>query len=156
MNYQAEIKEIPEYIVYCKSGVIAEWESMGEFIQSAAKECLAANPDMECDDSGYNFVTYPEGFKERDIPLIYNEAVKTFGKETDSIKFRKVESTKAVCILHKGSYGKLKCAYEFAFQYLEENGYTPSEAPREYYIDGCWNKESEDEYLTEIQIPVKL
>lgn len=48
MNYQAVIEEAPEYIVYCKSGGIAECESMGEFIQSAAKKCPAANPDMEC------------------------------------------------------------------------------------------------------------
>lgn len=156
MNYTAVIKEIPECIVYCKSGVIAGWESFSEFVRSAAEECMAANPGIECDESGYNFMTYPEGFKEKDIPLVYNEAVKTFGKETDTIKFRKVESTKAVCILHKGSYCSIKFAYDFAFQYLKENGYSMSEAPREYYIDGCWNKESEDEYLTEIQIPVNL
>ena len=26
--------------------------------------------------------------------------------------------------------------------------------PRECYIDGCWNKENEEDYLTEIQFPV--
>ena len=26
---------------------------------------------------------------------------------------------------------------------------------RERYIDGMWNKESEDEWLTEIQIPIR-
>ena len=26
--------------------------------------------------------------------------------------------------------------------------------PRESYIDGIWNKESKDEWLTELQIPV--
>ena len=26
---------------------------------------------------------------------------------------------------------------------------------RECYIDGCWNKDTEEEYLTEIQFPVR-
>ena len=157
MNYNAVIKEIPEYIMYCKSGVIADWDSLVEFIHSAADECLAANPDMECDDSAYNFITYPNGFRgDGNILLEYYEAVKAFGNETKSIKFKKIEKTKAVCVLHKGSYEGLKFAYAFAFQYLKENGYAMSEPPRECYIDGCWNKESVSEYLTEIQIPVDL
>jgi hypothetical protein len=27
--------------------------------------------------------------------------------------------------------------------------------PRESYIDGCWNKEDPNDWLTEIQVPVK-
>ena len=40
-------------------------------------------------------------------------------------------------------------------KYIEDNGYKITEFPRECYIDGCWNKENEDDYLTEIQVPVK-
>ena len=40
-------------------------------------------------------------------------------------------------------------------KYIEDNGYEITEFPRECYIDGCWNKENEDDYLTEIQVPVK-
>ena len=43
----------------------------------------------------------------------------------------------------------------FAMKWVEENGYVVSEAPRESYIDGIWNKESDEEWLTEIQIPVE-
>nr|WP_294952474.1 hypothetical protein [uncultured Eubacterium sp.] len=40
-------------------------------------------------------------------------------------------------------------------KYVEENGYTVADNPRECYIDGCWNKDNENDYLTEIQIPIK-
>ena len=40
-------------------------------------------------------------------------------------------------------------------QALEENGYEIAGTIRESYIDGVWNKETEKEWLTEIQIPVK-
>jgi hypothetical protein len=31
-----------------------------------------------------------------------------------------------------------------------------ADAPRESYIDGIWNKDSEEEWLTEIQIPISM
>ena len=36
-----------------------------------------------------------------------------------------------------------------------EDGYEICGNIRESYIDGVWNKETENEWLTEIQIPVK-
>ncbi len=39
---------------------------------------------------------------------------------------------------------------------LEKSGYTIAGQPRESYIDGCWNKESETDWLTEIQISVRV
>ncbi len=60
----------------------------------------------------------------------------------------------AVCVMHKGSYNKLGDAYKCALEYVEENGYAISELARECYIAGCWNKDHESEYLTEVQIPV--
>ncbi|WP_243176844.1 GyrI-like domain-containing protein [Clostridium gasigenes] len=56
--------------------------------------------------------------------------------------------------MHKGSYAVLANAYAFAFKWIEDNGYILGDSPRENYIDGIWNKESEDEWLTELQIPV--
>ena len=46
-------------------------------------------------------------------------------------------------------------AYEMILQYIEENGYEIVGNIRENYIDGVWNKDSESDWLTEIQIPIK-
>ena len=40
-------------------------------------------------------------------------------------------------------------------KWIEENGYEIVDFARESYIDGCWNKSSEADWLTEIQVPVK-
>lgn len=40
-------------------------------------------------------------------------------------------------------------------RYVEENGYEITGNIRESYIDGMWNKDTEDEWLTKIQIPVR-
>lgn len=58
-------------------------------------------------------------------------------------------------VLHKGSYENLNKAYAYAINWVKENGYQIADAIREVYIDGCWNKEDEQDYLTEIQVPIK-
>ena len=61
----------------------------------------------------------------------------------------------AVCIYHKGTYNNLRDSYNIILKYIENNGYEIIDNVRECYIDGCWNKENEADYLTEIQFPVK-
>ena len=63
--------------------------------------------------------------------------------------------TKAISIEHKGSYSKLRDVYAFAMNYIKEKGYTIADKPREVYVNGCWDCESEDDYITLIQIPIK-
>ena len=46
-------------------------------------------------------------------------------------------------------------AYAAVIQFVENNGYRITGPFRESYIDGIWKKESEEEWLTEIQLPVE-
>lgn len=155
-EYNATIKDIPGYIVYSRTGMIPSYAEMGTFVMDAAKLCIEANPGIECIEPGYCFITYADkGYVEKDVRLTYSEAVKTKGKDTDEIKFRTLRPVTALCVMHKGPWSRLGEAYAFIMDYAEKNGYVPCEPPREQYIDGCWNKESEDDYLTEIQVPIR-
>ena len=40
-------------------------------------------------------------------------------------------------------------------KYIEENEYEICGSIREKYIDGVWNKDREEDWLSEIQIPVR-
>ena len=71
------------------------------------------------------------------------------------VKFREAPETKVLSIYHQGAYENLGEAYAFIFKYAEDNGYKVAGFSRESYIDGIWNKESVDEWLTEIQLPVE-
>ena len=66
-----------------------------------------------------------------------------------------VPKTKVLSIYHKGTYDKIGEAYAYIMKYAEQNGYNVSGLARECYIDGIWNKESEEDWLTEIQLPVE-
>jgi DNA-binding transcriptional MerR regulator len=155
VEYQAIIKNVPEYTVYYKQGVVKNMCELGAFVLGSAEECEAANPDIKCIEPDYSYISYlGDEFADKDIKLEYAQAVEAAGSETDTIKFKTIKPTKVVSVQHRGSYDGLRDAYTFALNYAKENGLKITEPAREVYIDGVWNKTNQDDYLTEIQLPV--
>lgn len=152
--YQAIIKNLPECTVYSKEGTVKSFADYGSFVLQSAEECRAANPKIRCTQPDYCFVRYLDEYRERNIRIEYCQAVEKAGVETKTIKFKTLQSTLAVCVVHRGGYDGLGEAYAFLHRWMEENGYEPSESPREFYIDGVWNKDCREDWLTEIQMPI--
>ena len=157
-NMKNEIftKEIPSYIIYYRDGIIPDFSKISEFALASGTECQKANPNLKCVTPEYCYISYLDGeYKEKDIKIRYAEAVEKIGIETDRVKFMKIPSITAICIYHKGSYENLRNSYNIILKYIEDNNYEIIDNVRECYIDGCWNKENVDDYLTEIQFPVR-
>jgi effector-binding domain-containing protein len=57
-------------------------------------------------------------------------------------------------VVHKGSYQSISLAYKAISKWIEDNGYHIVGPQRELYLKGEWDSESEEEYITEIQVPV--
>ena len=156
MKYQVTEKVIPEKIVYSAETVLKVYSDIMQWIPSVGEECFKLNPEMDCSETAYSFCEYLDGeYKETDIRIRYSEECTQFGKGNDHIRFRTLPEVKVLSIYHKGSYANINEAYAFLVKYAEQNGYTASGLARECYIDGIWNKESEEEWLTEIQLPVE-
>ena len=156
MQNKIFIKEIPSYIIYYRDGIIFDFSKISEFAMQAGKECSKANPNLKCITPDYCYISYLDGeYKEKDIKVRYAQAVEKVGKETERVKFMKSNPITAICIYHKGAYENLRDSYNIILKYIEDNGYEIIDNARECYIDGCWNKENEEDYLTEIQFPVK-
>ena len=156
MKYQVTVKEIPEMIVYSSEAVLERYSDCMQWIPSVGAECLKLNPDMKCAEPPYEFCEYLDGeYKDADIRIRHNEAVTAFGKENERIKFRTLPAVKVLSIYHKGAYDNIGAAYAYIMEYAEKNGYEVTGLARESYIDGIWNKESIEDWLTEIQLPVK-
>ena len=156
MKNEIFLKDIPSYIVYYQDGVIADFSKIPEFVLQVGEECAKVNPNLKCITPDYCYISYLDGeYKEKDIKIRYGQAVENVGKETDKIKFKMMDAITAVCIYHKGAYDNLRDSYNIILKFIEDNGYEVIDNPRECYIDGCWNKDNEDDYLTEIQFPIK-
>ncbi len=94
-------------------------------------------------------------YKETDIHVRHNEAVTSFGKESELIKFKTLPQSKVLSVYHKGPYDKIGETYAYLMKYAEQNGYKVIGLARECYIDGIWNEEKEEDWLTEIQSPIE-
>ena len=156
MNYQAVIKEIPSYTVYSAKYTIPNYAALNEIMPALGEKVGKANPGIKCVEPDYCFNVYLDGeYRETDINVEICQAVTSCGKDGDGIVFKDIPAITAVSVLHRGSYEKLGEAYAYAMQWVEQNGYQIIENVRESYIDGIWNKDNVDDWLTEIQVPVQ-
>lgn len=155
MKYEVVKKELPEYIVYYKEGMIQNYSELASFVLKSGEECGALNPTLKCIQPEYCYVEYLDGeYKEENIKVRYSQAVEKVGVSNDTIHFKTITPMQAVCIYHKGSYANLREAYSFIMNWIEEHGYDVIAPVRESYIDGIWNQTKEEDWLTEIQVPV--
>ena len=149
------IKEIPQAIVCTMKRRIKSYDALFELMPQMGAQMELS--DCKCAQPSYCFTHYLEPeYKEEDILVEICEAVTEKKPDTGDIAFKVFPKVPmAACIFHKGSYNTLPESYAMLLQYIEENGYEICGNIRESYIDGVWNKETENEWLTEIQIPVK-
>lgn len=159
MAYEVVVKELPRCLVYGKRMKVDSYDSYFTEIPRIGAEMTAVNPGLRCvEDPPYCFIVYHDGeYRDHDIDIEFCEAVtdRGNGAETDTIKFKVVDRVpRAACVLHKGPYSALAFAYKAVYEWIEANGFTPSENPRESYIDGIWNKKSDRDWLTEVQVPL--
>lgn len=148
------IKKLPEVTVCTMQKKIESYDAlfglmpeMGEEME--CMECVCAEPE-------YCFMQYLEQWnKENDVLVEVCEAVTEKKEDSDKVRFQVLPEMQAACIFHKGSYDTFYQSYAVILDYIEENGYEICGNIRESYIDGVWNKDNQEEWLSEIQIPVR-
>lgn len=140
-SMRTRLKDYGDLFHLCPNVIAKEMERTG---------CICAVPS-------YCFNIYHDGeYRETNIDVEICEAIVELKEDTEILKFKEIEEVPtAACILHKGPYTTLRESYTYVFKWIEDNNYEVVGYPRESYIDGIWNKESEEEWLTEIQIPVR-
>ena len=78
------------------------------------------------------------------------------GTDSDIIQFKHLDAVpKALCLKHVGPYERFHESFTEAFTYMEEQGYKIAGLPRTCYIDGAWNQEDPEQWLSIIQIPIE-
>lgn len=153
MNNNVTLKSIPSYKIislrdtipsYDAEGIL--WERLGKYIQ---------DKKISCTDIYY--ATYhDEGYKEGPVDVEIVMGVDKLLNDADGFTFKKTEPIKqAASILVPGDFSNLAPAYNFLGKWIEEKGYTICGIARQLPIKGPWNETNPNDYLNEIQIPVK-
>ena len=148
------IKTIPETTVAAMKMRIESYDCL--FDRMPEMGALMEKVGCECAIPEYCFTNYLEpGYKDEDVLVEICESVVTAKTETGGLYFRTLPQIQAACIFHKGSYRSFAQSYETVLKYIEENGFEIVGEIRESYIDGVWNQDDENQWLSEIQVPVR-
>jgi len=150
------IQSLPEIIVASHREVIPNYAAL------SALCCEIIGPEMQrlgckCPLPGYCFtIEHNKEFSPTNIDIEYCEQVEEMGTDSNIIKFKRLPAVpKALCIKHIGAYDKFYDSFIEAFRYIEENGYKIAGQHRTSYIDGPWNQEDPEKWLSVIQIPIE-
>ena len=149
------IRKIPAVTVAAMQKCIDSYDELFSLMPEMGAEmerlgCQCALPE-------YCFTHYLEpGYKDDHILIETCEAVTEKKEDSQLVKFRELPEITAACIFHKGSYNNFPETYAVILRFIEENGYEICGNIRENYIDGIWNKDREEDWLSEIQIPVRV
>ena len=76
--------------------------------------------------------------------------------DTAFIQFKRLpEVPKAPILNHVGPYERLYESLTEAVRYMEEHGRQMTGQPRFSYVDGIWNQEDPEKWVSFIQIPLE-
>ena len=153
---QISIQSLPEIIVASHREIIPNYDALGALCVNKI------GPEMQrlgckCPPPGYCFtIEHNKEYRSTDLDIEYCEQVEEMGKDSNIIQFKHLPAVeKALCIKHIGGYERFHESFAEAFRYMEEKGYKPVGHTRICYIDGVWNKDNPEQWLSIIQIPIE-
>jgi DNA-binding transcriptional MerR regulator len=153
---KVNIQSLPEIIVASHREIIPNYDALGALCVNKI------GPEMQrlgckCPPPGYCFtIEHNKEYRSTDLDIEYCEQVEEKGKDNNIIQFKHLPAVeKALCIKHLGGYERFHESFAEAFRYMEEKGYKPIGHTRICYIDGVWNKDNPEQWLSIIQIPIE-
>ena len=150
------IESLPAVIVATHREVIPDYAALGLLCVNTI------GPEMQrlgckCPPPGYCFTfEHNKEYSPTDIDIEYCEQVEEMGTDSSIIQFKHLDAVpKALCMKHIGPYERFYESFTEAFAYMEQHGYRIAGHPRTCYIDGAWNQEDPEKWLSIIQIPIE-
>ena len=150
------IQSLPEIIVASHREVLPDYAAIGPMcINKIAPEMQRLG--CKCPPPGYCFtVEHDSEYKPTDVDIEYCEQVEEMGEDSAVIQFKRLPAVpKALCMKHVGPYERFYESFTEAFRYIDEHGLKPVGQHRTCYIDGAWNQEDPEKWLSVIQIPIE-
>lgn len=155
MHYNVLIKNIPSYFVLSLRKVIPNYYAEGKLWKELS---LFAN-EHKVDISANCFSIYhDDDYREENVDVELCVPVNKAVKVAAPFCFRNVDAIETMaCMMVYGDFSNIKTAYLSLAVWLQENKQYKIQGPsRQIVHRGPWNEENSKDYLTEIQIPLKI
>ena len=149
------IERLPAIIVASHRATITSYDDLGRLCWEVIGPEMA-RLGCECPEPGYCYTIEHGGYKPKDIDIEYCEKVSAKGKDSALIKFKDIPQVPtAVCMKAYGPYDRLNQNLINLLAWMEKEGWKVTDAPRFVYVDGAWNQEDPEKWLTIIQVPAE-
>ena len=150
------VQSLPEIIVASHREIIPNYAALGPL-------CVEKiGPEMhrlgcKCPPPGYCFtVEHNKEYTPTNVDIEYCEQVEEMGEDSAIIQFKRLQVVpKSLCMKHVGPYESCYESFTEAIRYIEEHGYKVVGQPRTTYVDGAWNQDDPEKWLSIIQIPIE-
>ena len=150
------IQPLPEIIVASHRETIPDYAALGPLCYEKI------GPEMQrlgckCPTPGYCFtIDHNKEYRLTDIDIEYCEQVEEMLPDTAFLQFKRLpEVPKALILKHVGPYERFYESFTEAVRYMEEHGLQMAGQPRFSYVDGIWNQEDPEKWVSFIQIPIE-
>ncbi len=151
------LKHIPSYTVLSLRKMIPNyfaekqlWEELTCFVK---KNKVKLTNEL-------NFAMYhDQEYKESDVDVEICATVQSTGENAGDFRYRRTEEVQMMaCMMVHGAYENIAGAYFSFAEWLSKHSLysMTNEANRQICHRGPWNEEHTENYLTEIQIPIKM
>lgn len=148
------IGSLPEIIVASHREVIPTYADLGRLCWEKIGPEMA-RLGCKCVEPGYCFTVEHHEYRPEQIDIEYCEQVEEMGRDSDIIKFKRLPAIpKVLFVKHVGPYERFYDTFVEAFRYMDEHGLQLAGQPRTSYVDGVWNQENPELWLSILQIPL--
>lgn len=156
MNYQIEIKTIPEKYMMCKRGIIPSYDKEHLLWKGLMNELKETNREIDIIDHGTGMaIFYDEGYKDQDVDVEICLEVKGNYQDSEHIKFKTIPEIKVASITFTGSYERINDVTCEIAKWLVEHDYQICGNVFSIYHVGYMQSQNQEEFVTEICYPIK-
>ncbi len=154
IHYNVSIKSVPSYQVFSLRRIVPDYYAEGLLWKEMS--CFAAENNIAISDNTFT-IYHDTDYREKNVNIEICAPVTRMGKDAGGFTYRNTESVPIMaCTMVYGSFENIADAYlAFAGWLQEHNQYKMTGQSRQIIHRGPWNEEIPDQYLTEIQIPLK-
>ena len=153
-DYQVVIKKVEPQVIASIRAVLPKYSDIGGlygevFGYLGSRGIMKpAGPTL--------FICYDAEYKEKDVDV--EVGVPIAGSIPDSGRVKVYELSgmeEAACVIYKGPYENIGEAYSAIVSWAESSGYRITGPDRELYLVSPADTDDPNQYITEIQFPVK-
>lgn len=154
MSYNVTLKTLPERYVASLRQTIPAYDAEGMLWNTLNQEIASQNVQQANPCYGLA-IFHDEGFKENDVDVEIQVSVVGEYKDTEHVRFKKVNAIQIASATYQGSYEKITKANEAVANWINVNGYEFNGTSFCIYHVSPHDAKSPDDLVTEVCYPVK-